>query len=156
MFGLGTSEIIVILVLALLIIGPNKLPELAATVGKTIRDLRNSAKEISKEISDDFVNPILDTTKGIQEDIQEDISLSSLRDEVKSFRNDLLSPFSDDLKAITDSLNFQELREDLNLSSIEQEIREEISLKTITDSFTTKQPPAGETLPEEGLLKGKI
>ena len=154
MFGLGTSEIMVILILALFIIGPNKLPELAATVGKTIRDLRSSAQQISKEITEDFIDPVLSTTKDIQGELTDDFSIASLRDEVKSLRDDLLSPFSSELKEITDSLNFQDLKEDLDFSSIEKEIREEIDLKTITDPFNTrKQPP--DKLTKEDLLAGK-
>jgi Tat protein translocase TatB subunit len=42
-FGIGGPELIVILVLALLFIGPDKLPEVAKTVGSSLRDLRRAA-----------------------------------------------------------------------------------------------------------------
>lgn len=42
MFGLGVPELIVILVLALLVFGPRKLPELGSFLGKSLRDFRDS------------------------------------------------------------------------------------------------------------------
>lgn len=47
MFGLGATELIIILVVALVIFGPGKLPELGGALGKGIRDFRKSleAKE---------------------------------------------------------------------------------------------------------------
>ena len=42
MFGLGVPELIVILVLALLVLGPRKLPELGSFLGKSLRDFRDS------------------------------------------------------------------------------------------------------------------
>ena len=42
MFGLGIPELIVILVLALLVFGPRKLPELGTFLGKSLRDFRDS------------------------------------------------------------------------------------------------------------------
>jgi sec-independent protein translocase protein TatA len=42
MFGLGIPELIVILVLALLVLGPRKLPELGSFLGKSLRDFRDS------------------------------------------------------------------------------------------------------------------
>lgn len=49
MFGLGAGEILIILVIALLFIGPKKLPELAKNLGKGIRDFQNAIKGISDE-----------------------------------------------------------------------------------------------------------
>ncbi len=42
MFGLGATELIVILVVALLIFGPGRLPEIGGALGKGIRDFRKS------------------------------------------------------------------------------------------------------------------
>ena len=42
MFGLGAPELIVILVVALLIFGPGKLPEIGSALGKGIRDFRKA------------------------------------------------------------------------------------------------------------------
>ena len=50
MFNVGPSEIIVILVLALLVFGPKRLPEIGKTVGKTLRDFRKTQEDIKREI----------------------------------------------------------------------------------------------------------
>ena len=44
MFGLGMPELILILVIALVIFGPSKLPEMGASVGKAIREFRSATK----------------------------------------------------------------------------------------------------------------
>ncbi len=46
MFGLGATELIVILVIALVIFGPGKLPELGSALGKGIKDFRKSVEGI--------------------------------------------------------------------------------------------------------------
>jgi TatA/E family protein of Tat protein translocase len=52
--GLGPGEMMLILVLALIIVGPQKLPEMATQIGKTIRDFRRSTTEISAEFQRSF------------------------------------------------------------------------------------------------------
>ena len=42
MFGIGFPELIVILVIALVVFGPGKLPELGSALGKGIRDFRHA------------------------------------------------------------------------------------------------------------------
>ncbi len=44
MFGLGATELIVILVIALVIFGPGKLPELGSALGRGIKDFRKSVE----------------------------------------------------------------------------------------------------------------
>ena len=50
MFGLGHGpELIVILVVALLVFGPKKLPEMGRSIGKTVTEFRKGISEMSKE-----------------------------------------------------------------------------------------------------------
>lgn len=51
MFGLGAGEIIIVLAIALIFIGPKKLPGLAKGLGKGLRDFQNAVKGI--DIDDD-------------------------------------------------------------------------------------------------------
>ncbi len=61
MFGLGAPEIIVILVVALLVFGPGKLPELGGALGKGIRDFRKALEH--KGARDDEPAPDAPTDK---------------------------------------------------------------------------------------------
>ena len=49
MFGIGTAEILVILCMALVVLGPKELPKVARTVGRGIRELQR-AKDDLKEV----------------------------------------------------------------------------------------------------------
>ena len=48
-FGMGAPEIIVIMIVALIIFGPGKLPEIGAQVGKTVRDFRRATRDLTSE-----------------------------------------------------------------------------------------------------------
>ncbi len=48
MFGLGPTELIIILVIVLIIFGPRRLPELGKTIGKGINELRKSSSGIDE------------------------------------------------------------------------------------------------------------
>ena len=50
-FGIGIPEIAVIVVLALLIFGPKRLPQLGTTIGKTIKGLQTASKQFESEIN---------------------------------------------------------------------------------------------------------
>ena len=50
-FGIGLPEIAVIVVLALLIFGPKRLPQLGKTIGKTLKGLQTASKEFENEIN---------------------------------------------------------------------------------------------------------
>ena len=49
-FGVGLREVTVILILALLIFGPKKLPELGKQLGKTLKSLKKASNEFQNEI----------------------------------------------------------------------------------------------------------
>ncbi len=58
MFGVGGPELIVIVVVALIFVGPDKLPKVAHSIGSGLRDLRrvaNTARAEFKETIDDLV-----------------------------------------------------------------------------------------------------
>jgi len=50
MFGIGGQELFLILILALIILGPKKLPEVARYLGKAIGEFQRTAEEIKQEI----------------------------------------------------------------------------------------------------------
>lgn len=50
MFGIGGPELIIILIIALLFVGPDKLPQVAKTLGTGLRDLRRAANLAQAEL----------------------------------------------------------------------------------------------------------
>jgi sec-independent protein translocase protein TatA len=48
-FGIGLPEMALIFILALLVFGPKKLPEIGKTLGKTIRGFQDASKEFEQE-----------------------------------------------------------------------------------------------------------
>jgi len=49
-FGLGFTEVLIILGVVLLVVGPDKMPELARTLGKGMFQLRKAADEFREEV----------------------------------------------------------------------------------------------------------
>ncbi|MBO8142623.1 MAG: twin-arginine translocase TatA/TatE family subunit [Firmicutes bacterium] len=56
MFGLGVTELVIILILALIIFGPGKLPEVGRALGRSIREFREAGREVkdaAKSVTDE-------------------------------------------------------------------------------------------------------
>lgn len=49
MFGLGTSELIVILIIALVVFGPQRLPQIGGAIGKSIKEFKKSLSDDDKK-----------------------------------------------------------------------------------------------------------
>jgi sec-independent protein translocase protein TatA len=47
-FGIGPGELIVVLIIALLVIGPGKLPDVGAALGKSIREFRKASSDVEE------------------------------------------------------------------------------------------------------------
>lgn len=50
MFGLGPTELIIILVIALVIFGPSRLPKIGQSVGQALRQFRDSTQKVEEEV----------------------------------------------------------------------------------------------------------
>jgi len=50
MFGIGPTELVVILVVALLVLGPKRLPEIARALGKGLAEFRRATADVTSEI----------------------------------------------------------------------------------------------------------
>jgi len=57
MFGLGMPELLLILVIALIIFGPRKLPEIGRAIGQSLREFKKASDELTSGIKESFEEP---------------------------------------------------------------------------------------------------
>ena len=70
MFGIGLPELIIIMVIALIVIGPSKLPDLARALGKGMAEFRKATQEIKESLDldgdiEDVKRDLADSISGI-------------------------------------------------------------------------------------------
>ena len=66
MFGIGPMELVVILVMALLVLGPKRMPELARTLGRGLGEFRRASSELRQSLAlDDLQNELRDGLAGV-------------------------------------------------------------------------------------------
>lgn len=82
MFGLGFTEIIIIAIIAILFLGPDKLPSAMVDIAKFFRSVKN-------------------TIGNVKDSIEEEMHVSEIKQEALDYKKELLSA-SEDLKKTTD------------------------------------------------------
>ena len=85
MFGLGAGEILVIGVIALIFIGPKKLPELARGLGRGIKEFQKAKNDLLDEVNSEELN---EETKKIEAEIKKNHEASVAKAEKKSSTTD--------------------------------------------------------------------
>jgi sec-independent protein translocase protein TatB len=150
MFGIGLPELILILALALIVVGPDKLPDLARSVAKGILDLKKTANTLKESLTEDG-NPL--------DDIKPELEKAA-----KALKNDVLGD-SDDAWQDTDRKKIYDPRttaEDGSAAVIdvepeqtcegtamEQEIKAEQNEKAVDNSKTEEINKKKETTEQQ-------
>ena len=104
MFGIGGSELVFILLIAVMLFGADKIPEIARTLGKGMAQLKNATEDIKSEITKSAEENGLDL-KSITGGITEEID--SVKQGFNKITGDIASvnPLNDINKDLTSEIN---------------------------------------------------
>lgn len=58
MFGIGDQELVLILLFAFLLFGPDKLPGMGRTIGRALRQFRTASEGVTKVVQSEIIDPI--------------------------------------------------------------------------------------------------
>ena len=77
MFGMGMPEIMLILAIALIVLGPKKLPEIAKSLGRGIAEFKKATQEFKENLHvDNELKEARDTVREIKEDLEDTVRKS--------------------------------------------------------------------------------
>ena len=92
MLNLGMMEILLVLAVAFLIVGPKDLPKVARWIARQIKSLKKLIREIKKETGwDEFAKEF----KDVAEDVKSTVKDADIRKDVQSAADDLRSTVND-------------------------------------------------------------
>lgn len=115
MFGIGFPELILIMALALIVVGPDKLPDLARSIAKTLVDLKKTAEGFKESLNEEE-NP-LSEIKPELEDAARKFKETVLDAETKTWKAEKESQEYANLDPDTRKLLDQTLTQDNEASS---------------------------------------
>ncbi|MFV0531128.1 MAG: twin-arginine translocase TatA/TatE family subunit [Flavobacteriales bacterium] len=82
---IGFPEIVMVLIIAVMLFGADKLPEIARTFGKTVRQMRNASDDIKREI----MKPVDDVKKEVKNQTQEVTPFQEVKKEIAEAREEI-------------------------------------------------------------------
>ncbi len=136
MFGIGLPEMILILALALIVVGPDKLPDLARSVAKGVLELKKTAEGLKDSFSEDGnpfdeIKPELEeTAKSLKNDLLESTTYSWKDGIPPKNRQDLQTDvteeiYNDESELLTSADNQAPLSDQENMDTMEEQQKED-------------------------------
>lgn len=89
---IGTSELVVIFIVALLVLGPDKVPKYAKKAGKFLSSIKVYADKLSEDINESVVEPLEEVQKPLKKAVEP----------LKDISNDINKPIKDIKKSVSD------------------------------------------------------
>jgi Tat protein translocase TatB subunit len=88
MFGIGMPEMLVILALALIVIGPKKLPDLAKSLGRAMREFKKATSEFKETIQlESELSDVKETFNNISDEVKDAVDLNLKPENQKADKN---------------------------------------------------------------------
>ena len=98
--NIGPAEIIVVLVIALLVFGPKRLPQMGRSLGRGVREFRNAAATARSELG---IDDVISEVNGVKDDVSSAAGLDELKTSVADVTSSLgvddLTKGIDDMKS---------------------------------------------------------
>ncbi len=124
-FNIGTAELLLIFVIALIVVGPRRLPEIAQSLGKIMRDLRKMSQEFTVDMMREVNAPAReDEAKEIAaQDVSEQPvqSIGKIISDVKKITQEFTEEITRELNVSIDSV------EDVAKKIVSQDVSEKAS-----------------------------
>ena len=80
MFGIGMPEMILILAIALIVIGPKKLPDLAKSLGRAMNEFKKATREIKESMDiDGDLKDVKQSFDELNKDVKEAVDINPLK-----------------------------------------------------------------------------
>jgi sec-independent protein translocase protein TatB len=108
MFDIGWSELLVVVIVTILVVGPKELPGLLRTIGKTVGNLRRMAGDFQHQFNDALKEAELDEVQKTISDVRKLDPTTAVKDAVKkqlSSVDDLSEDLSSQMASSTRDIN---------------------------------------------------
>lgn len=144
MFGIGFSELVIILVIALVVVGPERLPGLARQAGQFVRQLRNMYNQVREQARAELGPDFDEFERNLHE-----LRALDPRQQLRDFGRSMIDDLSTDAPEIKQALNIPKLNlEQLGRNVLQDELLDRPlsqSLKQDVESPSTSVASANGT-----------
>jgi TatA/E family protein of Tat protein translocase len=89
MFGLGGMEVLIILVIAFMLFGPNELPKMGQQLGKAIKGFKETTDDLRQSVEPE-INMITQELKSVEQDLTS--SMKDAEEQIKGATDQVTEP----------------------------------------------------------------